>query len=33
MTIDSALNIWLNVATLLVAAGAITYASIWRYMD
>lgn len=33
MAIDQALNVWLNVAVLLVIAGAACYLSLWRYMD
>lgn len=32
MTIDSALHVWLNVAMLLVFAGACVYLSLYRYM-
>jgi len=31
--IDSALHVWLNVATVLVIAGAATYFSLWRHME
>lgn len=30
---EAALNVWLNVAVLLVAVGALTYLSLWRAMD
>jgi hypothetical protein len=33
VTIEQHLNVWLNVATLLVIAGAATYCSLWRHMD
>ena len=33
MAIDQALNVWLNVAVILVIAGAACYCSLWRYMD
>jgi len=33
MNIDSALHIWLNVATILVGVGALVYVSLWSYMD
>jgi hypothetical protein len=31
--LENAINVWLNVATILVLAGAVTYFSLWRYMD
>lgn len=31
--VDQALHVWLNVAMLLVIAGAACYFSLWRYMD
>jgi hypothetical protein len=30
---DAALTIWLNAAVVLVAAGAVAYFSLWRYME
>lgn len=30
---DTAIHVWLNVAVLLVFAGAATYLSLWRYME
>ena len=30
---EEALHVWLNVAVLLVLAGAACYLSLWRYMD
>lgn len=31
--IENALNIWMNVGVVLVAAGAVTYLSLIGYMD
>lgn len=31
--IDASLSVWLNAAVVLVAAGAATYFSLWRYME
>jgi hypothetical protein len=33
MNIDPYVYVWLNVATILVIAGGVVYASLWRYMD
>ena len=33
MSIDQYVHTWLNVATILVIAGSLFYASLWRYMD
>lgn len=33
MSPDAYLHTWLNVATILVIAGAACYVSLWRYMD
>jgi hypothetical protein len=33
VSLDHAIHVWLNVAVLLVLAGAVTYFSLWRYMD
>lgn len=33
MNIDPYVYVWLNVATILVIAGAACYVSLWRYMD
>ena len=30
---EAALHVWLNVAVILVLAGAACYLSLWRYMD
>jgi hypothetical protein len=33
MSLEQTLTVWANAATVLVLAGAVTYFSLWRYMD